>query len=297
MSVYGAYFLQDGRKETLSQPNRWGSCWAYFNREQSKWNPEGGDVELYILSLANKNITKFLASSFFQTLTRGTVSIDNWKPTSFDGRELPAELLGKAVIIKCDPTKLNANRWVTAMRLISSTRHIRLEGTPPALRQYLPMVWLGRAVSGNIYSDNNVTLYPTTFKSLMDCWDVYRDGEGWDDYEDICHHEWINMVKDSSPTRASVSLEMLARIWNRTDEEMEALCPQKEHIFAGGYYKDCEVQHMIYVDDEWDRDFNLDDIITISAPITDVALKDETIVNTKSIGVELAAFAKLIKNK
>ena len=297
MAVYGAYFLQDGRKETLSQPNRWGSCWAYFNRPQHQWDDKGGDVELYILSLASKHIQKFMAGSFFQTLTRGTVSIDHWKPTYFNGALLPAELQDKAVVIKCDPTKINANRFITAMRLISSSRRVVLQGTPLSLRQYLPMLWLGGQASGSVYSDSSVTLYPTTFASLMDCWENNAGDEDWDDYEDINIGLWLADVKDSSPTRCGVSLEMLARIWNRTDEEMEALCPQKDHIFAAGYYKDCEVQHMIYVDDEWDREFNLDDIITISAPITDVALKDETIVNTKSIGVELKALAKLIQNK
>lgn len=297
MAVYGSYFLQDGRKETLSQPNRWGSCWAYFNKAQSKWDSEGGEVELYILSLADKVSKHFIESEFFQTLTRGSVTIDDWRPTAFNGADLPAELKGKAVIIKCDPTKINANRWVTAMRLISSTRQATTNGTPLALRKYLPMLWLGRAVSGSVYSDSHVTLYPTTFASLTDCWENFRDEEGWDEYEDIGLFTWINSIKDASPTRCGVSLEMLARIWNRTDEEMEALCPQKEHIFAGGYYKDCEVQYMIYVDDEWEREFNPDDIITISAPITDVSLKGETIVGTLDFGTELRTLAKLIKNK
>ena len=299
MAVYGAYFLQDGRKETLSQPNRWGSCWAYFNRPKSaQWDANGGDVELYILSMASKHIQKFLDGSFFQTLTRGTVSIEDWSPTSFNGVDLPSELKGNAVIIKCDPTKINANRWVTAMRIISSTRKIQLGGTPPALRQYLPMVWLGRMASGNIYSDSNVTLYPTTFKSLLDCWENHREKNGWEDYEDISGSQWFIDIKKSAPTKAFVSIEMLVRIWNRTDEEMEALCPQKDHIFKAGYYKDCEVPQMIYVDDEWDQEFNLDDIITISAPITDVSLEGETMVGAKStIGEDLAAFAKLIKNK
>ena len=159
------------------------------------------------------------------------------------------------------------------------------------------MLWLGRQASGNVYSDNSVTLYPTTFQSLMDCWENLRHEGGWDDYEDINLSEWFGSIKDASPTRCGVSLEMLARIWNRTDEEMEALCPQKDHIFAAGYYKDCEVQHMIYVDGEWDREFNLDDIITISAPITDVALKGESIVGTQDFGAELRALAKLIQNK
>ena len=297
MAVYGSYFLQDGRKETLSQPHRWGSCWAYFNKAQSKWDSEGGDVELYILSLANKVSKHFIESEFFQTLTRGSVTIDDWRPTAFNGAELPAELKGKAVIIKCDPTKINANRWVTAMRLISSSRRIELQGTPLSLRQYLPMLWLGRQASGAVYSDNSVTLCPTTFQSLMDCWENKREDNGWEDYEDINLSTWFDSIKVSSPTRCGVSLEMLARIWNRTDEEMEALCPQKEHIFAGGYYKDCEVQHMIYVDDEWDQEFNPDDIITINAPITDVSLKGETIVGTQDFGAELRTLAKLIKNK
>jgi len=298
MAVYGAYFLQDGRKETLSQPNRWGSCWAYFNRPQAAtWDDKGGDVELYVLSISNKRIQKFLDGKFFQTLTRGTVSIDDWTPTSFNGTPLPAELQGKAVIIKCDPTKINANRFITAMRLISSSRRIELQGTPVALREYLPMLWLGRQASGNVYSDSNVTLYPTTFQSLMDCWENKRYEQGWDDYEDISISTWLNSIKDSSPTRCGVSLEMLARIWNRTDAEMEALCPQKGHIFESGYFKDCEVQHMIYVDDEWDREFDMDDIITISAPITGVALEGETFVGTQDFGTELRALAKLIQNK
>lgn len=297
MAVYGSYFLQDGRKETLSSPNRWGSCWAYFNKAQSKWDSKGGDVELYILSLANKVSKQFIESEFFQTLTRGSVTIDDWRPTAFNGTDLPAELKGKAVIIKCDPTKINANRWVTAMRLISSTRQATTNGTPPSLRKYLPMLWLGRAVSGSVYSDGHVTLYPTTFQSLMDCWETWHEEWEWDDYEDIELHGWINIIKNASPTRGGVSLEMLARIWNRTDEDMEALCPQKDHIFAAGYYKDCEVPHMIYVDGEWDREFNPDDIITISAPITDVSLKDETIVGTLDFGTELRTLAKLIQNK
>lgn len=297
MAVYAAYFLQDGRKETLSDSNRWGSCWAYFNRPQPKWDEKGGDVDLYILSVASKHIEKFLAGKFFQTLTRGTVSISEWKPTSFNGKALPAELLGKAVVIKCDPTKINANRFITAMRLISSTRRMALEKTPLSLREYLPMVWIGRNTSSHVYSDSLVTLFPTTFQSLMDYWENNYREEGWEEYEDLSLNGWFNDIKDSSPTRAGVSLEMLARIWNRTDEEMEALCPQKDHIFKGGYYKDCEVQHMIYVYDEWDQEFDLDDIITISAPITDVSLVGETMVNTRTIGVELAAFAKLIQNK
>lgn len=297
MAVYGAYFLQDGRKETLSQPNRWGSCWAYFNRAQHQWDSNGGDVELYVLSISNKRIQKFLAGKFFQTLTRGTVSIDDWTPTSFNGAPLPTELHGKAVIIKCDPTKINANRFITAMRLISISRRIELHGTPIALREFLPILLLGRQASGSVYSDSSVTLYPTTFASLMDCWENNADEEGWDDYEDISLCIWLDSIKDYSPTRCGVSLEMLARIWNRTDEEMEALCPQKDHIFESGYYKDCEVQHMIYVEDEWDREFNLDDIITISAPITDVALEGETFTGTLGFGEELRTLAKLIQNK
>ena len=297
MAVYAAYFTQDGRKEELSKPNRWGSCWAYFNRPQNQWNADGGDVELYILSLASKVCKPFLESSFFKTLTRGTVTIDDWSPTSFNGTDLPPELKGKAVVIKCDPTKINANRWVTAMRLISSTRHTTTSGTPVALRKYLPLIWLGWNVSGKVYCDTTVTLYPTTFQSLMDCWEEHHEKSDWDDYEDISLGAWIDGIMRASPTKCKVSLEMLARIWNRTDEEMEALCPQKEHIFEGGYYKDCSVQHMIFVDDEWEKEFSPSDIVTISAPITDVSLKGETMVNTSPLGEELLALSKLIKNK
>ncbi len=297
MAVYGAYFIQDGHKEQLSEVSRWGTCWAYFNRPQSKWDENGGDVDLYILSRANKRIERFIAGKFFQTLTRGTVTISEWEPTSFNGKDLQKGFHENAVVIKCDPTKINANRFITAMRLITSTTRMELEGTPLALREYLPMLWIGKRASGYIYCDSMVTLFPTNFQSLLDYWEENHRGEGLDDFEDIYQHAWFKAVQKSAPTKASVSLEMLARIWNRTDEEMEALCPQKDHVFKAGYYKDAEVPYKISVNDEWDIDFHPDDIITISAPITDVSLTGETMVNTQSVGVELAALAKLIKNK
>lgn len=258
--IYGMKLTQSSGTRVLQEESQWGTCWGLLQRtyDHDRKDPlKKLVIKTYINHFSQKVMFEFINSGFFKTLCKDTFSI-----------ELSVE--ENKAFLTADGN-LGASRFITAARYLKADSNAR--GLPEDLFKYVPFVQNAFRVSGEAYCDDGVTMYPTTANTIMLGLEMDDD---WDDEDtgDIDLSDWYveRSFNDGANKEAtsSISLEMLARVWNRTDDEMDALCFQNKPILSCGYFKDCES----------DRFVNLrnrsGDILTISAPVTDVMLDGET---------------------
>lgn len=307
MTVHAAYYIQDGMKETITNVSQWGSCWAYFQAPNRKYNPKGGSVELHILiRLEHESwpaAVAFVESDFFKRLTHDTVTIKQLGVGTFNGERLTRMNMDSENFahIVCSGD-LGASRFITAMRLltycnkVSSIKHL-----PQEHLQYVPFAFNAINVKGVTYSDSGITMYPVTNQMVIAGFhasnedsldDIYMEsmlaGFSESDWDEDLDEDDVALQANS--VDAELTLEALARVWNRPDEEFEERCHQKGSIFRFGYWKDDACANHIDIHD--DKTF----IVTISAPITDVPHEGETKIGSHNLK-EVCAYLHQHANK
>lgn len=280
MTVYAAYVETEEEDviHHLTEPSMWGSCWGYFQGEFNVENIIPEDGKLHILSTIHqtKNIPAakaLLASSFYQNLTNGTVTVDDWNVEEWGGKRLDAypnfggrnRTDGVYIHIVADPT-LAASRFITAMRLL--TGDIANHKVKAELLPFVAFLDNAFDVDQEGCSDGGVSLYPSTAGQVATWWE-----DAAYDYDNDIHDVYSGEVLDNfaSGEKWHITLEMLGRIWNRSSDEMQGLCSQVNPILFGGYTKDEEAFFEVDLNAK-----DSDRILTISAPVTDKPRPGET---------------------
>lgn len=281
MAVHGCYIVQDGVNKQVSAAGNWGSCWAFFSesyRFDELYVPGGPEAEIHILAKLERQqhpvVEAMVASNWFKRLTQGKVWISRFAPGNFGNHRLTAAQMNPEGYVHITAMAgLDTSRFITAMRLITILRNTNdLSANVPRDKWWMiPLVHNAKSISGEAYSDGWITLAPITAKDISDYYDEYKDQNDWDDEGDMYFSEATQQIMtDKNPSGALVSVEMLQRIFDRTDEQFDQLTFQRGSVLSEGYYKD-EDYH------EWvNATGRPDDVVTIGAPLTDLMHAGET---------------------
>lgn len=273
-SIYAIQGIRpDGTTKSIHRSTEYGWCWAVFQERSFIGNSKEFshfDVLFYTKDNVKPYVMAFAESDFFKRLTQGKVEV--FKDVE-DFHEVHLETGGglhDCMSLRFDTT-LGAARGITAFRLLTYGAGIgtNFHQNMPTVTPATIFAYNGMCVHKDCCSDSGITLAGVTGTQIRDHWNANAKNKGWEEPWDVY---WGTEIGKIVGTGGAVSMEMLKRIWNRTDEEFEALCvgSHKNRLVDYGYVKDCEKfedHDIIRTEDP--------EIVTISAPVTDVMLPGE----------------------